>query len=157
MARFKGSSPLTTMALVTGFSSVVLIGWIIYLIFDLPTSYHAQNWDLAWVGFDIGMVSCLLMTSWAMWKQRQISIPGAMVSSTFLIIDSWFDVITSQGGEDFTVALASAFLVQLPAAYLLFRFSRKAIKRSLLNAHRHAGIEITSISLFKTPLTIFKD
>lgn len=136
-------------------ASFVLIGWMIYLVFSLPNSYRAQHWDLAWVGFDCGMLSALLTTSWAMWKRRQIAIPGAMVSATFLVIDSWFDVVTSSSGLDFKLALLSALVIELPTAFLLFRFSRMAVRRSIQNAHEMAGTEVITVSLWRTPLMIF--
>jgi len=102
------------------------------------------------------MLATLMTTSWAMWKRRQIAIPGAMVSATFLIIDSWFDVVTSNQGIDFNIALASALLIEIPSAVLLFRFSRVAVRRSIRNAHVQAGVEIVSLSLWRTPLMIFE-
>ncbi len=138
-------------------ASSVLTAWIFYLIFALPTTYRAENWDVAWIGFDIAMLICLVATAWAILKRRQLAIPGAMVSATFLVIDSWFDVITSQAGLDFKFALASALFVEIPSAIFLFGFGRRAMRQSLLNAHRHAGIEAVTVSLFKTRLTIFED
>ena len=138
-------------------ASLVLAGWIFYLIIALPASYRAENWDVAWIGFDIAMLVCLATTAWAILKRRQLAIPGAMVSATFLVIDSWFDVITSQAGLDFKFALASALFVEIPSAIFLFGFGRRAIRNSLLNAHRHAGIEVVTVSLFKTRLMIFED
>ena len=138
-------------------ASSLLTAWIFYLIFALPTTYRAENWDVAWIGFDIAMLICLAATAWAILKRRQLAIPGAMVSATFLVIDSWFDVITSQAGLDFKLALASALFVEIPSAIFLFGFGRRAMRQSLLNAHRHAGIEVVTVSLFKTRLMIFEE
>ena len=80
-----------------------------------------------------------------------------MVSATFLIIDSWFDVLTSNPGWDQKVAIASALFIELPAAFLLFRFSRIAVRKSIENARKKAGKEIISTSLWKTPLMIFNN
>ncbi len=137
-------------------ASLILAGWIFYLVFALPPSYRAEHWDLAWVGFDCAMLASLITTSWAMWKRRQIAIPGAMVCATFLIIDSWFDVVTSNQGTDFKIALLTALFIELPSALLLFRFSRAAVRQSIRNAHDHAGVEIVSVSLWRTPLMIFE-
>ncbi len=136
-------------------SCLVLAGWMIYLMVDLPTSYRAENWDVAWIGFDAAMLTTLSATTWAIWRRRQLAIPAAMVSSTFLVIDSWFDVTTSQSGVDFKLALATAFFVELPLAFLLVGFSRRSIRQSLTNAHKRAGIEVISLSLRKTHLSIF--
>jgi hypothetical protein len=138
-------------------ASASLLGWIIYLLEVLPTSYRAAHWNIAWVGYDVIMTMTWLATSWAFWKQRQVAIPGAIISATFLVIDAWFDVMTSNAGSDFRIALALALGLELPTALLLMRFARKAVRKSILSAHIHAGIEITTVSLWKTPLTIFKE
>ncbi|MEI8222779.1 MAG: hypothetical protein WCG43_03740 [Actinomycetes bacterium] len=151
----KNPFKIHSLLLVT--AAFVLIGWIVYLLQALPNSYRATHWNVAWVGYDIAMTATLLTTSWALWKQRQVAIPGAMVSATFLLIDSWFDVITSNPGWDQKVATASAVFVELPAAYLLFRFSRLTVRKSIENAHKKAGKEVVSASLWKTPLMIFNN
>ena len=139
------------------FASISLVGWMSYLLWALPKSYRAEHWNVAWFGYDFGMTITLLATSWALWNMRQVAIPGAMISATFLIIDSWFDVITSNPGWDFNLALLSAFLIELPTSYVLFQFSRKAVRRSIRNAHNKAGRELVSESLWKTPLMIFDE
>jgi len=120
----------------------------------LPSSYRAEHWDLAWVGFDIGMAATLLATSWALWNKRQAAIPGAMVSTTLLIIDSWFDVVTSTPGWDFKIAFVSAFLIELPAAFLLLRFSSKAVHGSIANAEKSWGLFLSTAKLAKNSLVL---
>jgi hypothetical protein len=129
---------------------------MIYILDALPTSYRAEHWNVAWFGYDFAMLITLLSTSWALWNKRQAAIPGAMVSATFLVIDSWFDVVTSNPGWDLKLAIASASLIELPTAFLLLRFSRNAIRNSIQNAHTRAGMDSLSPSLWKTPLTIFE-
>ena len=153
--KFRTWAPNRMQSALLIIASISLFGWIFYLLKVLPTSYHAANWNIAWVGYDIGMSTTWLATSWALWKKRQAAIPGAMISATFLIIDAWFDVVTSNPGLDFKLALSLAIFLELPTAFLLFRFSRKAVRRSIQNAHNVAGIEIVSVSLWKTPLLIF--
>lgn len=138
-------------------ASLSLFGWIFYLLTALPDSYHAAHWNLAWVGYDFGMSLTWLGTSWALWKKRQAAIPGAMISATFLVVDAWFDVVTSNPGWDFRLAIFLALFLELPAAILLFRFSRNSVRRSIQNAHRQAGIEVTSVSLWRTPLAFFDE
>jgi hypothetical protein len=134
-----------------------LFGWMSYLTITLPSSYRAQNWDVAWIGFDTAMLVSIVITAWSIRKRRQLAIPAAMVSATFFIIDSWFDVMTSRPGLDFRISLATALLGEIPLAFLLVNFSRRSIRRSLINAHRQAGSEIVSTSLARVPLAIFDD
>jgi hypothetical protein len=79
-----------------------------------------------------------------------------MVSATFLVIDSWFDVVTSSTGWDQRLAIASAVFIEIPAAFLLFRFSRLTIRKSIQNAHSAAGKDSLNPSLWTTPLMIFE-
>lgn len=137
------------------FVPVALLGWMIYLLTDLPVSYRAQNWDIAWIGFDFAMLISLSTTAWAFWNRRQLAILAAVVSATFLVVDAWFDVITSQRGFDLDAALVSAFVVELPLAAYLIHFSRRAIRYSIRNAQMHAGVEVVRISLVRTPLALF--
>lgn len=157
MARRQGANKLTNHV-ATGvlllLTSVGIIGWLIYLAVSLPNSYRANHWNLAWVGFDIAMVGNLLITSWAIWKKRQLAIPAAMVSGTFLIIDSWFDVVTSDPGWDLKLSIILA-IGSCTLAIFLFRFSRRAIRKSIRNAYTRAGKELKSESLWSTPLMMF--
>lgn len=137
------------------FVPVVLLGWIIYLLTDLPVSYRAQNWDIAWLGYDLAMLMSLSTTAWAFWNRRQLAIPAAIISATFLVVDAWFDVVTSQRGFDLEAALVSALVMELPLAAYLIHFSRRAIRYSILNAQLHAGVEVVTISLVRTPLALF--
>ncbi len=135
---------------------IALLGWMIYLAADLPVSYRAQNWDVAWFGFDLGMLASLCATAWAFWYRRQLAIPAAVISATFLVIDAWFDIVTAQRGFDLDAALVSAFLIELPLAGYLIHFSRRAIRTSIRNAQVHAGVEVVSVSLVRTPLALFE-
>lgn len=134
------------------FVTLALMAWIVYLVLDLPVSYRAQNWDIAWIGFDLGMLVSLGATAWALWYRRQLAIPAAIISATFMVIDAWFDVITSHAGFDRDAALLSALVVELPLAIYLAHFSRRAIRFSIANAQRNAGLQVVTVSLIRTPL-----
>ena len=137
------------------FAALGLIGWIIYLGISLPTTYRANHWNIAWIGFDIAMVGNFLLTSWALWKRRQVAIPAAMVTATFLIIDSWFDVVMSNPGADLELSITLA-VISTFGAVQLYRFSRRAMRQSIRNAYEQAGREMTSNALWRTPLMIFE-
>jgi hypothetical protein len=96
-----------------------LIPWTVYLANTLPSHYVARNWVATWVGFDILLLTMLALTALAGWKRRQYLFPTAFASGVLLICDAWFDVMTSQRGGDLTQALLSAFLVELPLAFIL--------------------------------------
>ncbi len=119
-----------------------LIPWTVYLAVTLPNHYVARNWVLTWVGFDILLLTMLTLTALAGWKRRQLVFPTAFVSGVLLICDSWFDVMTSQRGSDLTQALLSAFLLELPLAFVLIagplRLMRYvAVRHGLIHPQMH--------------------
>ncbi|MFD7161085.1 hypothetical protein ACFV9C_41325 [Kribbella sp. NPDC059898] len=97
----------------------VLVPWTVYLALTLPDHYVARNWGATWVGFDILLLTTLLLTAIGGWKRKQFVFPTAFASGVLLICDAWVDVMTSQRGDDLTQALLSAFLVELPLAFVL--------------------------------------
>ena len=117
------------MAFVLTSSVFGVLGMIIFLSIDLPYSYRATNWDLAWVGFDCALLVVIMVTIWALFHHKHLAIMTSSAAGTILIIDSWFDVATSQGGRDFYISLATAVFLELPFAFVLFSFSRRLLKQ----------------------------
>ncbi len=121
-------------ALISVVSCTVLVGWIIVLALTLHRSFHAQHWKGAWVGFDLILLLAFAATGWAFWRGRQIVIACLLVTGTLLCCDAWFDVILDLGSGDVWVSVASAALVELPLALLLFHAARRLITLSALVA-----------------------
>jgi len=92
-----------------------LLPWTLYLTFTLPARHVAQHYDLAWVGFDIGLASAFAATAWCAVRSSQWLVPFAAASGTMLVCDAWFDVVTS-GPGDLGEAVAEAVLAELPLA-----------------------------------------
>jgi hypothetical protein len=132
---------------------LLLAAWMLYLMVALPSTYRAQHWDAAWIIYDGAMLASLLITTWAIWRRRLLSIPAAMISATFLGIDSWFDVSTAQMGTDLAFALTTAVLIEIPLAVFLALFSHRAIKRELRRQHPDADDD-THFSLWNTQLLL---
>ena len=102
--------------MVLGAVGVLLVPWILYLTFTLPSRHVTFHYDLAWVGFDVGLATALAATTWAVLRGSQWLVPFAAVTGTMLCCDAWFDVITSHGGTDLLVAVAQAAGAELPLA-----------------------------------------
>ena len=98
--------------------SLALIPWTVYLAVTLPNHYVARNWVATWVGFDILLLTALLMTAIAGWKRRVMVFPTAVVAGVLLLCDAWFDVLTSQR-NDLLQAVLSAALLEVPLALIL--------------------------------------
>jgi len=96
--------------------AVGLVPWILYLTFNLPSRHVTFHYDVAWVGFDVGLTASFAATAWAAFRGSQWLAPLAAVTGTMLCCDAWFDVVTSQSGAEMWEAIAEAALAELPFA-----------------------------------------
>jgi hypothetical protein len=129
-----------------------LIPWTIGLALTLPRTYLVRNWPFAWTGFDVVLLACLAITAWSLWKQRQIAIPVAMITSVLLLCDAWFDILTAHGGHCLMVSIATAIFAELPIATLLGLISVRLLHAGW-TPDQGVGSRSTSRSLWSTPLT----
>jgi hypothetical protein len=130
----------------------VLVGWIIVLVLTLNRDYTATHWRLAWVGFDIVLLAAFAATGWAFWRGRQIVIACLLVTATLLCCDAWFDVILDLGSSGVWVSIASAVIVEIPLALVMFNAARRLIRLSALVAMSEAGDAKPVPSLWRIPL-----
>jgi len=130
----------------------VLVGWIIVLVLTLERNYTATHWRLAWVGFDIVLLAAFAATGWAFWRGRQIVIACLLVTATLLCCDAWFDVILDLGSSGVWVSIASAVIVEIPLALVMFNAARRLIRLSALVAMSEAGDAKPVPSLWRIPL-----
>lgn len=126
-------------ALASVIACVVLTGWIIVLALTLHHSFSAQHWKGAWVGFDVILLLAFAATGWAFWRGRQVVIVCLIITGTLLGCDAWFDVILDAGTPDIWLSVASAVLVELPLALLMFNAARRLIRLSAVFAVSGAG------------------
>jgi hypothetical protein len=94
-----------------------LVPWAIWLMTVLPSHEVAERWDLAWGGFDLLLAASLLATAAAAWRQSPLLEAAAASTGTLLVVDAWFDLLTSEG-TDLTYAIILAVLAELPLAAL---------------------------------------
>ena len=137
--------------LLTG-ASAGLIPWIVLLAITLPHRYVAGHWTVTWVGFDLALLSCLALTAWLAWRRRQSVVIFAFTTATLLSCDAWFDVTTASGRADTIIAIASALLLELPLATLLFAISHHLQYLTLRRAQAAHGILDAPSALHKLPL-----
>jgi hypothetical protein len=130
----------------------VLVGWIIVLLFTLHRSFHSHYWRAAWVGFDIVLLFGFAATGWAFWRGRQIVIACLLVTATLLCCDAWFDVMLDLGTSGQWVSIASALVVELPIAFLMFAAARRLIRLSAVVAVSRPGADEPPPSLWRTAL-----
>jgi hypothetical protein len=142
-------------AIIAIFACLVLVAWIIVLALTLHRGFHTHHWKGAWVGFDLLELFGFASIAWAFWRGRQIVIACLLVTATLLCCDAWFDVILDLGTDNIWSSVASAVLIELPLAFLMFRAARRLIRLSALVAVGESdepGSPGPKIPLWKIPL-----
>jgi hypothetical protein len=101
-------------------ASLLLVPWVGLLSAELPSKHQSAHWDIAWVGFDIVLALVLLAVAITSWLRSRWLEGSATAAATLLFTDAWFDVLTSNPGDDFTFAAAEAAFAEVPLALLCF-------------------------------------
>jgi len=146
-----GNQRRRRFVVVVTIATLGLIPWVIGLAVTLPKHYIAGHWTLTWVGFDIGLLTSLGLTAYMAWRRRQAVIGFAFLSAAMLTCDAWFDITTSSGTVDVVTSIASAALVELPLAAMLFAVAHQLLSAATDQARRSHDGNTTTWS-FKTPL-----
>lgn len=114
--------------------AVILLPWIAIITVVLPSRQLSENYDVAWAGYDVGLLIGLVWTAFcALRRSRRLTIAAA-ATGALLVADAWFDVITSPGGWDLAEAIVMSLLAELPLATLCFWLafhSQEVIERRL--------------------------
>jgi hypothetical protein len=106
--------------------AVVLLPWAFWLSTALPSRHLSEHWDVAWAGFDLLLAGTLATTALSALKRSPLLPASATASGSLLLVDAWFDVVTSDAGRELGVALMLALLCELPLAVLCFWVARDA-------------------------------
>ncbi|MGE5135045.1 MAG: hypothetical protein ACM32E_19320 [Gemmatimonadota bacterium] len=95
--------------------SLVMVPWTVYLAYSLPTRQVSADYDVAWAGFDVLLIGALAMTGFFALRRSRYLAATASAAAALLVVDAWFDVVTSPPGQR-AGALVLAVLVELPLA-----------------------------------------
>jgi hypothetical protein len=95
--------------------ALLLVPWAIWLATTLPSHEVAEHWDIAWAGFDFLLAAALLATAVSAWRRGPYVQACAASAGTLLVVDAWFDLLTSSG-RDLTYAIVLALVAELPIA-----------------------------------------
>lgn len=112
---------------VAGVAAVLLVPWVFYLAFSLPTEHKIRNWDVMWVGFDVLELTLLALTFWLSYRRRLMALLTGFATGVVLLCDAWFDILTSAPGELWQ-AIAAAALIEVPLAVLLMSGAFRAVR-----------------------------
>jgi hypothetical protein len=96
--------------------AIITVPWSFYLGFQLPPYNVSSHWDIAWIGFDIGITAMLISTAILAVKRSKYLIIIASFTSSMLAVDAWFDVVTAHKGYDFIQSLTLAIFFEIPLA-----------------------------------------
>ena len=123
---------------------LALAPWIAWLVVSLPERAVANNWELAWAGFDAGLAALLVGTGIALIRRSPLAELLAAMAATLLLADAWFDTMTARGTNSITVAVVEALACELPLAFVCLWIARN-IERVLADARpflQRAGFRI---------------
>ncbi len=95
--------------------ALLTLPWICYLAVTLPYREVTVHYRAAWVGFDAGLVMALALTGFHAWRGSQRLAIAASATATMLLVDAWFDVMTTPG-RDWYVSVLLATFVEVPLA-----------------------------------------
>ncbi|HEX2587033.1 MAG TPA: hypothetical protein VHL51_02115 [Gaiellales bacterium] len=106
--------------------SLALLPWTLWLYQTLPSRATADNWDVAWTGFDVAIAATLLATAIGALRRATWTQGAAASAATLLICDAWFDVLTSRTAHELEVALVMAILAEGPLALVCIWVARNS-------------------------------
>jgi hypothetical protein len=106
--------------------SMALLPWTVWLYQTLPSRATADNWDVAWTGFDVALAVTLLATAVGALRSSSWTQGAAASAATLLVCDGWFDVTTSRTNHELMVAVTMAALAEGPLALLCVWVARNS-------------------------------
>jgi hypothetical protein len=109
------------------------VPWVIFLAVTLPRHATFAHYRGVWVGFDTALVIVLALTGFLAWRARPQVALASTAAATMLLVDAWFDVMTTPRGHGWLLSLALAVLVELPLAAICLWI---ALHASVVIEHR---------------------
>jgi hypothetical protein len=111
--------------------AIAMVPWTIYLAYSLPQRHIDRHWDVSWVGLDIGIILLLLLTGFLASIKSRLVILSLSATASFLVVDAWFDIVSSRPGQQFFQAFVLAIIIEIPLAILGFYLAYRTINRNV--------------------------
>lgn len=124
--KFREPALYRTMFKGIGVAAILLVPWTIWLSYSLPSDHVDDGWNVAWSGFDIGLLISLALTAYFGLRRSGWVAVAATMAGSLLVVDAWFDSVTAMGGWQRAVSLSSAVAIELPLAFICFWIAYKA-------------------------------
>jgi hypothetical protein len=99
-------------------AGLAMLPWLFVLAVSLPGRATAQHWGVAWVGLDSLEALGLTCTGLLLRRRDPRASLTAAATAMLLLVDAWFDVLTSGAGTDRVIAVLMAGGAELPIAGL---------------------------------------
>ena len=97
-------------------AGLLIIPWLVYLAFHLPSTAKASNWSTMWIGLDVAEAIGLIVTGILQWRRsRHRSLPAAFTSA-LMALDAWVDITTSAAGSARAMAIVMGVALEIPVA-----------------------------------------
>ena len=107
--------------------AIVLIPWDV-LMFSVPQVVDVpKHWVLVWGGFDCFLILGFAVTAFRLMTRSPRGAVTAAMTGTMLLIDAWFDVLTTHRGG-LLVSVLMALFAEIPCAFICFYASRRIVK-----------------------------
>jgi len=102
------------------------VPWVIFLAVTLPRHATFAHYRAVWVGFDSGLIAVLAVTALLAWWARPEVALTSTAAATMLLVDAWFDVMTTPARHGLLMSVVLAVLVELPLAGICLWIARHA-------------------------------
>lgn len=107
-----------------------MLPWTVNLAYVLPVRHLSHNWDVTWVGLDVAEMIAMVMTGVFGLRKSKLIVLSAAATGTLLIVDAWFDTLSSSASNR-EMALILAAGVEIPLAIISFAISYKFLVRHI--------------------------
>jgi hypothetical protein len=129
--------------------SLILLPWIAYLAYSLPSRQVSGDYDITWAGFDVMLLAALAGTGYFALRRSRYLATAATAAATLLVVDAWFDVMTTLSAQRLEPLVLAAG-VELPLAtvcvWLSLHTQQLAERRLVLLLRRGRKTEAQSRS-----------
>ena len=110
-------------------AAVVLIPWIVLLFGDTSSQLGVgKHWHLVWGGFDCFLVLGFASTAYRIAVRSPVGAITAASTGTMLLIDAWFDILTSRRPSEQLTAILMAVFAEIPCALICFFVAHRIVR-----------------------------
>jgi hypothetical protein len=128
LAPVKTRQPLRRRLIAFAFTGcgLAMVPWLAVLFFYLPSTSIVPHWNVAWVGLDAIEAVGLFTTGRLLARGDRRYAITATLTGTALLVDAWFDILTSGSRTERLAAVAMAG-IELPLSGLCYFLALRAV------------------------------